>query len=533
MNKPSPMDRLICGDVGFGKTEIAIRAIFKAYLSDKLSVFLCPTTILADQHYMTCHDRLASLGLSVGLLSRFKSKAQQTQIIKDLFNRKVDVLVGTHRILSKDVVLTNLGLLIIDEEHRFGVKDKETIRRIREGVDVLTLTATPIPRTLQQSLVGLKDISVMLTPPETRKPIVTFVKYFDWSLVFSRVEFELSRSGQVYFLNNDISTIPSTVDRLRKRFPNNRVAGASGKMSSKDLELVVLAFFNGEIDVLVCTTIIESGLDVTNANSIIIRDAQNLGLAQLYQIRGRVGRGYKQGYCHLLIPKKPLEKSAFKRLRSLEQNTALGSGYNISMEDLEIRGAGSIFGHKQSGHITTVGFQMYCDLLSIEIQRTKSEDGVVQKAPHVTTSFQLDIDSGYIENMSLRIDYYYRVGSATSVEQLNKIEKELVDVFGPMPDKTKNLLLVAFLKVRYKPTPVSQIDIQDSVLKIVIQPLNEEEQLVFLSRVGVYKHKVLESVRFKEISGGLLGVFLNVSGAEHIFELLFDFVHLFDPLDTA
>ena len=533
MNKPSPMDRLICGDVGFGKTEIAIRAIFKAYLSDKLSVFLCPTTILADQHYMTCHDRLTSLGLSVGLLSRFKSKAQQTQIIKDLFNRKIDVLVGTHRILSKDIVLTNLGLLIIDEEHRFGVKDKETIRRIREGVDVLTLTATPIPRTLQQSLVGLKDVSIMLTPPETRKPIITFVKYFDWSLVFSRVEFELSRSGQVYFLNNDISTIPSTVDRLRKRFPNNRIAGASGKMSSKDLEVVVLAFFNGEVDVLVCTTIIESGLDVTNANSIIIRDAQNLGLAQLYQIRGRVGRGYKQGYCHLLIPKKPLEKSAFRRLRSLEKNTALGSGYNISMEDLEIRGAGSIFGHKQSGHITTVGFQMYCDLLSIEIQKTKSEDGVVQKAPQVTTSFQPDISSDYIENMSLRIDYYYRIGSATSVEQLNKIEKELVDVFGPIPDKTKKLLLVASLKNRYKSTPVSQIDIQDSVLKIVVQPFNEEEQLVFLSRVGIYKHKALESVRFKEVSGGLLGVFLNVSGSGDVFDLLFDFVHLFDPIDTA
>ena len=533
MNKPSPMDRLICGDVGFGKTEIAIRAIFKAYLSDKLSVFLCPTTILADQHYMTCHDRLTSLGLSVGLLSRFKSKAQQTQIIKDLFNRKIDVLVGTHRILSKDIVLNNLGLLIIDEEHRFGVKDKEAIRRIREGIDVLTLTATPIPRTLQQSLVGLKDVSIMLTPPETRKPIITFVKYFDWSLVFSRVEFELSRSGQVYFLNNDISTIPSTVDRLRKRFPNNRIAGASGKMSSKDLEVVVLAFFKGEVDVLVCTTIIESGLDVTNANSIIIRDAQNLGLAQLYQIRGRVGRGYKQGYCHLLIPKKPLEKSAFRRLRSLEKNTALGSGYNISMEDLEIRGAGSIFGHKQSGHITTVGFQMYCDLLSIEIQRTKSEDGAVQKTPQVTTSFQPDIGSDYVENMSLRIDYYYRVGSATSLEQLNKIEKELVDVFGPIPEKTKNLLLVASLKVGYKSTPVSQIDIQDSVLKIIIQPFDEGEQLVFLSRVGVYKHKALESVRFKEVSGGLLGVFLNVSGSGNAFDLLFDFVHLFDPIDTA
>ena len=533
MNKPGPMDRLVCGDVGFGKTEIAIRAIFKAYLSDKLSVFLCPTTILADQHYMTCHDRLTPLGLSVGLLSRFKSKAQQTQIIKDLFNRKIDVLVGTHRILSKDIVLTNLGLLIIDEEHRFGVKDKETIRRIREGVDVLTLTATPIPRTLQQSLVGLKDVSIMLTPPETRKPIITFVKYFDWSLVFSRVEFELSRSGQVYFLNNDISTIPSIVDRLRKRFPNNRIAGASGKMSSKDLEVVVLAFFNGELDVLVCTTIIESGLDVTNANSIIIRDAQNLGLAQLYQIRGRVGRGYKQGYCHLLIPKKPLEKSAFRRLRSLEQNTALGSGYNISMEDLEIRGAGSIFGHKQSGHITTVGFQMYCDLLSIEIQKTKSESGSVQKTPQVTTSFQPDISSDYIENMSLRIDYYYRVGSATSFEQLNKIEKELVDVFGPIPNKTEKLLLVASLKIKYKSTPVSQIDIQDSVLKIIIQPFDEEEQLVFLSRVGIYKHKTLESVRFKEVSDGLLGVFLNVSGSGGVFDLLFDFVHLFDPIDTA
>ena len=373
----------------------------------------------------------------------------------------------------------------------------------------------------------------MLTPPETRKPIITFVKYFDWSLVFSRVEFELSRSGQVYFLNNDISTIPSTVDRLRKRFPNNRIAGASGKMGSKDLEIVVLAFFNGEVDVLVCTTIIESGLDVTNANSIIIRDAQNLGLAQLYQIRGRVGRGYKQGYCHLLIPKKPLEKSAFRRLRSLEKNTALGSGYNISMEDLEIRGAGSIFGHKQSGHITTVGFQMYCDLLSIEIQKTKSEGGVVQKTPQVTTFFQPDIGSDYIENMSLRIDYYYRIGSATSVEQLNKIEKELVDVFGHIPDKTKKLLLVASLKNRYKSTPVSQIDIQDSVLKIVVQPFNEEEQLVFLSRIGVYKHKTLESVRFKEVSGGLLGVFLNVSGSGDVFDLLFNFVHLFDPIDTA
>ena len=256
-------------------------------------------------------------------------------------------------------------------------------------------------------------------------------------------------------------------------------------------------------------------------------------MAQLYQIRGRVGRGYKQGYCHLLIPKKPLEKSAFRRLRSLEKNTALGSGYNISMEDLEIRGAGSIFGHKQSGHITTVGFQMYCDLLSIEIQKTKSEDGVVQKTPQVTTSFQPDISSDYIENMSLRIDYYYRIGSATSVEQLNKIEKELVDVFGPIPDKTKKLLLVASLKNRYKSTPVSQIDIQDSVLKIVVQPFNEEEQLVFLSRVGVYKHKTLESVRFKEVSGGLLGVFLNVSGSGDVFDLLFNFVHLFDPIDTA
>ena len=532
MNKPKPMDRLVCGDVGFGKTEIAIRAIFKAFLSDKLSVFLCPTTILADQHYMTCHERLAPLGLSVGLLSRFKTRSEQTQIIKDLFNKKIDVLVGTHRILSKDIVLTNLGLLIVDEEHRFGVKDKELIRKIREGVDVLTLTATPIPRTLQQSLVGLKDVSVMLTSPEARKPIITSVKYFDWSLVFSRIEFELSRSGQVYFLNNDISTIPSAVDRLKKQFPKNKIAGASGKMSSKELEGVVLAFFSGDVDVLVCTTIIESGLDVTNANSIIIRDAQNLGLAQLYQIRGRVGRGYKQGYCHLLIPKKPLEKSAFKRLRSLERNTALGSGYNISMEDLEIRGAGSIFGHKQSGHITTVGFQMYCDLLSIEIQKTRTGNRSNLMAPQVTTDFQSDISGNYIENMSLRIDYYYRIGSATSVDQLDKVKEELVDAFGPIPKKTKNLLLVALLKLKYKQTPVSQIDIQDNILKIVIQPFKEEKQLDFLSRVGAYNHKNLKDIRFKEVSGGLLGIFLNISNPGDIFNLLFDFVRLFSPINT-
>ena len=529
MNSDVPMDRLVCGDVGFGKTEVGVRAIFKSFLSDRLSVFLCPTTILADQHYITCKERLGVLGVKIRLLSRFKSQKEQGETLKELKKGVVDVLIGTHRILSGDVNLPNLGLLIIDEEHRFGVKHKEVIRNLRAGVDVLTLTATPIPRTLQQSLVGLKDISIMSSAPETRRPILTSVKYFDWSLVFSRIEFELSRSGQVYFLNNDIISIPSVIDKLRTKFPGHAIAGASGKMKSKVLEKTVLAFFKGKIDVLVCTTIIESGLDVTNANSIIIKDAQNLGLSQLYQIRGRVGRGDRQAYCYLLIPKKRLEEDAFKRLRSLEQNTALGSGYNISMQDLEIRGSGAIFGHRQSGHISSVGFQMYCDLLSVEIHKKTSPEKTACFQPQVKTNIQANIEKDYVENMSMRIDYYHRIGRATKMEELSNIENSLVDVFGPIPKPTKNLLSMASVRILYTETPVLEIDCRDTFASLLVGEIDKEKQTGFLSSVGDFVDRRLTHVQFKDEDKSALRVVLHLVDGSSPFALLLSFVHLFDP----
>ena len=533
MNNSIPMDRLVCGDVGFGKTEVAIRAIFKAFLSDKVSVFLCPTTILADQHYMTCHERLGALGVSISLLSRFKSKTEQTEIIKNLKLGKVDVLIGTHRVLSGDVDIPNLGLLIIDEEHRFGVKHKETIKKIRDGVDVLTLTATPIPRTLQQTLVGLKDVSIMLTPPKTRRPILTTVKYFDWSLVFSRIEFELSRSGQVYFLNNDITSIPSTVDRLSSKFPDFVVAGASGKMKSKELEAAVLSFFKGEINILVCTTIIESGLDVTNANSIIIKDAQNFGLAQLYQIRGRVGRGDRQAYCHLLVPRTELDRSAFKRLRSLERNTALGSGYNISMQDLEIRGAGAVFGHKQSGHMSLVGFQMYCDLLSEEIKKKTNPDNVNYITPQIKTSLPANIEETYVESMSSRVDFYYKIGTISTLEKVETIKKELVDVFGPTPTPTKNLIAVAELKTLYKKTPFVYINHENKKIELIANEVEKGLLPSFLSRVGGFTHPQVVNINFKDKKDGRMGVDINLLKAAAAFDVLFSFARLFGVINKG
>ena len=285
-----------------------LKLLFVLYLSvvfqKKVSVLLCPTTILADQHFITCMERLSPLGVSIGLLSRFKSKKEQSLVIEALQKGTIDVLVGTHRVLSDDVSIPNLSLLVIDEEHRFGVKHKEKIRSLKSSLDVLTLTATPIPRTLQQSLIGLRDLSTILTPPISRKPIQTYVHYFNWDLIFSSISFEIERGGQVYFLHNDIKSIPILINKIKNKFKNLVVEGVSGKMSTKELEPLVLSFFSGNIDVLVCTTIIESGLDVTNANTIIVNNAQDFGLSQLYQIRGRVGRGKKQAYCFLLIPQK-------------------------------------------------------------------------------------------------------------------------------------------------------------------------------------------------------------------------------------
>jgi transcription-repair coupling factor len=470
MDKEVPVDRLVCGDVGFGKTEVALRAIMKSVLSKKQSIFLCPTTILADQHFITCTERLGPLGIKMGLLSRFKTKKEQQKILSLLQKREIDVLIGTHRILSQDVVIPELGLLVIDEEHRFGVSHKEKIRSMKQQVDILTLSATPIPRTLQQSLVGIRDVSLIQTPPKSRKPIETTVRYFDWDTIYTYIERELSRGGQVYFLHNRVDSLPFLTHKLQDAFPRVVVENIHGQMSSKELESRILSFFSGGIDILACTTIIESGLDVTNANCIIVNDAQNFGLSQLYQIRGRVGRGLNQAHCLLLVPRKQLEQRAHHRLKTLEQYTSLGSGYDISMKDLEIRGAGSLFGYKQSGNISSVGFEMYCDLLKSEVDLVMENSDDI-RFPNIIFSEDALINESYIENPAQRLEFYNRFSRAKTTDDILKIKHELNDRFGGLPVETKNLLFIADARVLFKNTSVSKLSINGDGVVLVLDDI--------------------------------------------------------------
>ena len=525
MNRSTPMDRLISGDVGFGKTEVAIRAMFKAFLSSRLSVLLCPTTILADQHFITCKERLSQFDVSISLLSRFKTKKEQKETLLQLKNNQINVLIGTHRILSKDVVMQNLGLLIIDEEHRFGVNHKEKIRSLKNNIDVLTLTATPIPRTLQQSLVGLRKLTTIKTPPTSRKPIKTFVKFFSWNLVFSHIQKETNRKGQVYFLNNDIKSIPFVVKKIKDRFNDKTVVGASAKMDSKTLEETVLAFFDGLIDILVCTTIIESGLDVTNANTMIVNNAQNFGLAQLYQIRGRVGRGNKQASCLLLIPPgKKLDKDSFNRLKAIEQNTALGSGHNISQKDMEIRGAGSLFGYKQSGHISTVGFEMYCELLKQQINLRK-EPTKDKEVPVFVVNEKAEIPPSYIKKEQIRIDYYYQISKASKEKEIGLIKKNLIKGFGTLPKETKTLLNSARIKVLLTGSLIKKIEASNNRIDLIFnKPKKDFDVVAFFKSVQKFKHKKLLNYKYKNNQEFDLEIKLNVVEFFPSMDLLFSFL---------
>lgn len=525
MNGEEPMDRLVSGDVGFGKTEVAIRAMFKAFLSNKVSVLLCPTTILADQHFITCKERLSQFGVSISLLSRFKTKKEQNKTLSMVKLGQVDILIGTHRLLSKDVQISNLGLLVIDEEHRFGVNHKEKIRSFKNNVDVLTLTATPIPRTLQQALVGLKNLTTIKTAPTSRKPINTFVKYFNWPLIFSHIQKEVSRRGQVYFLYNDIKSIPFVVKKIKDHFPEKTVVGASGKMDSKNLEDVVLAFFDGFIDVLVCTTIIESGLDVTNANTIIIHNAQNFGLAQLYQIRGRVGRGKRQASCLLLIPHgKKLEKDSYNRLKAIEQNTALGSGHAISQKDLEIRGSGSLFGYKQSGHISAVGFEMYCDLLRDEINIKKNRKKS-KSQPVLIMNTKTEIPITYIKKEQIRIDYYYQISKAKDQKDIEKIVKNLEAGFGILPEETKTLINTAHLRVLLTGSLIKKIEaFNNKVVLFFKKPEPGFDIIRFFQRVEGFKHKNLVNYKYENNNESGLKIYLETLNFFPSLNLLFSFI---------
>ena len=447
MESKKIMDRLICGDVGYGKTEIAIRAAFKAVQEGKQVVCLVPTTILAQQHYNTFVQRLKEFPVRIDLLCRFRSAAEQKKTIEDTKKGFVDILVGTHRVLSKDVVFKDLGLLIIDEEQRFGVTHKEKIKKLKENIDVLTLTATPIPRTLHMSLIGIRDMSVLEEAPNERMPIQTYVMEYNDEMVREAITRELARDGQVYYVYNRVNDIADVAGRIQSLVPDANVAFAHGQMKERELEDIMYDFINGDIDVLVSTTIIETGLDIPNANTMIIQDADRFGLSQLYQLRGRVGRSNRTAYAFLLYQRdKLLKEVAEKRLSAIREFTDLGSGIKIAMRDLEIRGAGNLLGEAQSGHMEAVGYDLYCKMLNEAVRQLKGGP----EAETFTTLIDLNVDAYipeyYIKNEYQKLDIYKRIAAIESEEELEDMTEELIDRFGDIPKKVQQLLVIASLK---------------------------------------------------------------------------------------
>lgn len=434
MEKPQPMDRLLCGDVGFGKTEVAIRAAFKAVVDGKQVAVLVPTTILAQQHFDTFQERFQEFGVNVGILSRFRTPKQQKELIDQMRKGLVDVVIGTHRLLSKDVVFKDLGLLIIDEEQRFGVKHKERIKQLRTTVDVLTLTATPIPRTLHMSMVGVRDLSVIETPPENRFPIQTYVVEYNPAFIRDAIERELSRGGQVFFLYNRVDMIDRVAAEIDALVEDARVVFAHGQMNERQLENIMLEFLEGEADVLVSTTIIETGVDIPNVNTLIVYDADKMGLSQLYQLRGRVGRSNRVAYAYFTHqPQKVLSEVAEKRLETIKEFTELGSGFKIAMRDLSIRGAGNLLGTEQHGFIDSVGFDLYSQMLNEAIQARKDGKTVEAAKPfevEMTLSVDAYIPESYIKDEGQKIQMYKRIQALESIREVYDLKEELLDRFG-------------------------------------------------------------------------------------------------------
>ena len=464
MEKPRPMDRLICGDVGYGKTEVALRAAFKAMMDGKQVAILVPTTVLAQQHYVTFCQRLAPFPVEVEHLSRFRSRAEQGKILARLLTGQVDIVIGTHRLLQKDIAFANLGLLIIDEEQRFGVTHKERLKRLRTEVDVLTMTATPIPRTLYMSLTGVRDISTIKTPPEERLPVTTYVGEYDAQLVRRAILRELERGGQIFYVHNRVRTIETVRHRLEQLVPEATFAVGHGQMREAGLERVMLRFVAGEIDVLVCTSIIESGLDIPNANTLIIERAERFGLAQLYQLRGRVGRGAQRAYAYFFHNRLTrLTHEAHQRLETIREATHLGAGYTIAMRDLEIRGAGDILGARQSGHVAAVGFGFYTRLLARAVQELRAQREGQPPPPKPLGSIRIDLTipvclpDAYVPDVRLRLKMYRRLAELGSMAQIDEMEQELADRFGLLPEPAQNLMYQLRLKALARDAGVGTI----------------------------------------------------------------------------
>ncbi|MGC7590528.1 transcription-repair coupling factor [Bisgaard Taxon 46] len=489
MCQPKAMDRLVCGDVGFGKTEVAMRAAFLAVMNHKQVAVLVPTTLLAQQHYENFKDRFANLPVNVEVLSRFKTAKEQKLVLQNLAEGKVDILIGTHKLIQSDVQFSDLGLLIIDEEHRFGVRQKERIKQLRANIDILTLTATPIPRTLNMAMHGIRDLSIISTPPARRLTIKTFVKQADDLVIREAILREILRGGQVYYLHNDVASIENCAEKLTALVPEARITVGHGQMRERELERVMSDFYHQRFNVLVCSTIIETGIDVPTANTIIIERADNFGLAQLHQLRGRVGRSHHQAYAYLLTPPpKAMTKDAQKRLEALESLDNLGAGFILATHDLEIRGAGELLGSEQSGQIESVGFSLYMDLLesavnALKAGREPSLDELTQQQVEIDLRLPALLPEDYLGDVNMRLSFYKRIAGAENKHALDELKVELIDRFGSLPEATRNLFQIAELRQMAKTIQIHKIDGNAQGGFIEFSPSAELDPMKFLQLI--------------------------------------------------
>ncbi|MBI4651517.1 DEAD/DEAH box helicase [Candidatus Desantisbacteria bacterium] len=525
MEKPKPMDRLICGDVGYVKTEVAIRACFKAIMEGYQVILLVPTTILAQQHFKTFSDRMADYPITVEMLSRFRNIREQKKIIKDLTEGNIDLIIGTHRLIQDDIKIKNPGLLIIDEEHRFGVKQKEKIKKLRKLIDVLSLTATPIPRTLQMSLIEVRDMSVISTPPPGRVPIKTYVLEFNKDIIKNAIINETKRKGQIFYVHNAVETIESAALFIQELVPNVSVTFAHGQMKEKDLEKTMLDFLNNKYSVLVCTTIIESGLDIPNVNTIIIEQADHFGLAQLYQLKGRVGRCDRMAYAYLFYDNEDkLTNTARKRLEAIAEITELGSGFKIAMRDLEIRGAGNILGTAQHGHINAVGYDLYCELLKECIEELKGKKHEEKISSEINLYISNFLPDDYIPDSRQKISIYKRLAAIQEKEEVEDIEKELNDRYGNIPGPVNNLLNIIYIKILSSKAFI--ISIKEIKNKQIIIKFNSRNKLNHIKIAALYK-QYPDMVNFFAGSSPELKIDINkITSESGILGLLKNMLHI-------
>lgn len=503
MEDEKPMDRLLCGDVGYGKTELALRAAFKAVMDGKQVAYLVPTTVLSLQQYRTFKSRMESFGIRVEMLSRFKSQKEQTQILKKLIDGQIDVIVGTHRLLSKDVFFKDLGLLIIDEEHRFGVKAKEAIKVLKETIDVLSMTATPIPRTLHMSMIGIRQMSTLTEPPMERLPVHTYVVEYDDNLIKDAIEKELLRDGQVIYLNNRVEAIDEVTERVRRLVPNARIGSAHGQMNPEQVENIMLKFIKHELDIIVCTTILESGIDIPNANTLVVENSDKLGLAQLYQIRGRVGRSNKLAYAYITYEKnKQLSEVSEKRLKAIRDFTEFGSGFKIALRDLEIRGAGNLLGREQHGHMAKVGYELYLTMLERAVAQEKqgkniSAIGDVQKEVKIDIDISAYISDMYIKDPIQKILMYQKISDIKCEEDSLEVIDELLDRYGDLPKETENLIKIVEIRNEARKLGITRIVANRDFIKF--EPLSHVIRLTNITNNDILIRVQLEISKYKNL----------------------------------